>query len=952
MPLNFKFGADSSEVQSEMQASAKSIEDNSAKIRTSFAGMASDTQRHSQTSSNYVGQYARDVQKNAQLMTREIETFRSAFAENFDAIGAKMRDQSGVFDSFAQDTASKLLNLGVQTGETAIRIKAWWNSIGAGMQEVKHPIDTITEGFGKLSDQISLAARNAGAHLGKSFLDNATNLAGMNRETGISVSLLQDLDGVSKASGVSLDTLKTVYKTLQSAMSGSSEEAIKSRLVLETMGISMDEGSRKSMTFQGLLAQIADRFTQYEDGAKKNALANDVLGSSEQKLIGLLNQGGQSLSQYMKLAEEKDSKISDSAVKRSEQLKNTLQIETAEQELSAKKDGEAWAKYAIEMERIRNSDLSGWDRFKSQVTGLWTAIAASAEEKAGRIQKAAEAMVPSAFRAKTSGSGSNSGVIPASPLDLQYPVWWLTPPGEALPGGAGKAGGKEDAPKTSTFDDYKKELSDIKEQEQNWFTWDAEHDVAFWRSKLKNAKEGTETAKQIYKELQAARKIDEKPEEVKDEKETDTWYTDKVYQLQQIHDAEQNVFKSTQELRQIDLAFWKDSAAESGLSADNQIRAIHEIQAIRRAAFVEQQAQEQQANSILGSMKRQEAEAEIRIESDKIKSQYELGKISAGQRLALENELYQKEYQAAINAKYAELDVQNQSVAQQAKIYKEIEKLQLDHRIKMANAEAQMVAERKREADEIASHISGSFNSMLFSTQTWAQKAQSLFQRYAQMAIDWGVKKVVQAWVLGESEKTTATSLGALARAAIERITGLGGLVNLITSTVSSWVGGETAKTAATVAGATARSAATVAQIAENVALAFSAAGLGAAAAGASVAAIPFIGWSMVPAVTAETYALLAGFAGMASLDVGAWNIPGDMIAKVHAGETVLPATFASGFRDAVSGKGNTGSSEIHNHYWQVMDSKSIKQMLSEHDDTIWKLMGSKIRKFKHLGGQ
>jgi hypothetical protein len=171
-------------------------------------------------------------------------------------------------------------------------------------------------------------------------------------------------------------------------------------------------------------------------------------------------------------------------------------------------------------------------------------------------------------------------------------------------------------------------------------------------------------------------------------------------------------------------------------------------------------------------------------------------------------------------------------------------------------------------------------------------------------------RKLAQ-WLGLETSKTAITTTQSAARTTAETS---GGFLGAIGSMLARWFGLETAKTGATVAqvgvrtGAetTGAAAAMAATGATNVAEGMSYAAVGGAAAGASVAAIPIVGWAMAPGVAAETYAALGAFASLAALDTGAWNLPRDMTANLHAGEMVVPASFASGLRGGMGGGGTT----------------------------------------------
>ncbi|MGH6981430.1 MAG: hypothetical protein ACREFC_09510, partial [Stellaceae bacterium] len=65
----------------------------------------------------------------------------------------------------------------------------------------------------------------------------------------------------------------------------------------------------------------------------------------------------------------------------------------------------------------------------------------------------------------------------------------------------------------------------------------------------------------------------------------------------------------------------------------------------------------------------------------------------------------------------------------------------------------------------------------------------------------------------------------------------------------------------------------------------------------------------------------------IAAFDVGAWRIPQDMMGVLHAGETVVPESFASGLR-AAAGGGEGGPSAPVNVTFapqvSALDGKSV----------------------------
>jgi hypothetical protein len=106
----------------------------------------------------------------------------------------------------------------------------------------------------------------------------------------------------------------------------------------------------------------------------------------------------------------------------------------------------------------------------------------------------------------------------------------------------------------------------------------------------------------------------------------------------------------------------------------------------------------------------------------------------------------------------------------------------------------------------------------------------------------------------------------------------------------------------------------------------------GGAAAGASVAHIPFVGWSMAPAVAASTYGLLMGFQGLSMISAagGEERVGKDgAMYELHKDEAVLPAHIADQWR-------NGGGAKItYAPVIQALDSRGVSRVLRRERRTV-----------------
>ena len=203
-------------------------------------------------------------------------------------------------------------------------------------------------------------------------------------------------------------------------------------------------------------------------------------------------------------------------------------------------------------------------------------------------------------------------------------------------------------------------------------------------------------------------------------------------------------------------------------------------------------------------------------------------------------------------------------------------------------------------------------------TESFAKMTLQFAAFKAAQALSWGqmaaavkpqVQSTVMTWMLGEQQKTAATTQGNVQRTAADTA-GQSSFLGRVGEQLAQWLGLETSKTSETVADSGTR------MTAESTAAASSIAGAKAQAAGTipayaaqagaaamqSVAAIPLIGWAMAPEVGMTTFTEAMAYLPMASAAGGIEQVPMDgMLFELHRNETVLPASYATPLRSFVN---------------------------------------------------
>jgi hypothetical protein len=330
------------------------------------------------------------------------------------------------------------------------------------------------------------------------------------------------------------------------------------------------------------------------------------------------------------------------------------------------------------------------------------------------------------------------------------------------------------------------------------------------------------------------------------------------------------------------------------------------------------------------------AAAEAGIEDDRrfLSQQFSLRRINAEELLRLEAALEQSSYTITKEALDAKLQLAQNDALKRKEIRFEMETAEREHQQRLVAIERQATLEKRRYALQAQGEVQNSFAVMLNEFMSGTVSLGNVLRNFAMRIATTFQNLIAQRF----AERIFGA--GTAGNALIDRI--VAPFVTIVDRIVGKWILGQSSMTAATVVGATTRTAAETAASSASMAstAATAIANIGAkaweaaAAVYASIAAIPYIGPFLAPAMAVAAGAMVMGFVGrIASAKDGWWQVPGDQIANIHKDEMVMPAPEAQGIRDLVkSGGVKGGASEIHIH---AVDAASVRKLFMDNGPAL-----------------
>jgi len=153
----------------------------------------------------------------------------------------------------------------------------------------------------------------------KSSIDAADRMGKLAERTGLAVESLTGLQIAYRQAGLGVDALQPTMSRLNKAIAEGSN-------AFKAMGVDARNSDGSLRSTRDVLADVADKFAGYEDGAAKSALAMELFGKSGADMISVLNLGGEGLAALDAQAASLGLTIDKETTKKAAKFNDTLEL--------------------------------------------------------------------------------------------------------------------------------------------------------------------------------------------------------------------------------------------------------------------------------------------------------------------------------------------------------------------------------------------------------------------------------------------------------------------------------------------------------------------------------------------------------------------------------------------------------------------------------------------------
>lgn len=188
-------------------------------------------------------------------------------------------------------------------------------AVGA-LEHVSQAGGVIGKVLGAAGASLSVAAFTGWV---KGAIDATDAASDLSQKTGIAIEDLAGMELAFKKGGMEAGAL-------ESTMSKLSKQIVAGNDAFEKLGVKTKDASGQFKTNKDMLYELADQFSNMEDGVQKTALAQEIFGKSGAAMIPMLNEGSEGLREMDEMARKLGLSLSEEAVEQAGNFNDTLDL--------------------------------------------------------------------------------------------------------------------------------------------------------------------------------------------------------------------------------------------------------------------------------------------------------------------------------------------------------------------------------------------------------------------------------------------------------------------------------------------------------------------------------------------------------------------------------------------------------------------------------------------------
>lgn len=218
------------------------------------------------------------------------------------------------------DLAKLVVKLEAETARYQSELEKAKRQLGSFEQAASGAVGKI----GRAAGAAAAAAAVGFSAMVASSIAAADNLNDLSQITGETAEELSALASAAELSGTDLEGLTTGFRGLSKIATEAAKGSKAASEAFEAIGVSATDSEDKVRGTRELLLDIAEQFSQYEDGAAKAALAQQLFGRAGAELIPFLNKGRVGIEELTQRARELGLTISSETAAAADEFNDNL----------------------------------------------------------------------------------------------------------------------------------------------------------------------------------------------------------------------------------------------------------------------------------------------------------------------------------------------------------------------------------------------------------------------------------------------------------------------------------------------------------------------------------------------------------------------------------------------------------------------------------------------------